>query len=82
MSFLRVGVAKADITPPVGTRMAGYIQRRFVSKGIHDRLFAKVLYLSDNQTEAALVSIDSLAVDRKLTRTIRDRIEQTMGIPG
>jgi len=82
MSFLRVGVAKADITPPVGTRMAGYIQRRFVSKGIHDRLFAKVLYLSDNQTEAALVSIDSLAVDRKLTRTVRDRIEQTMGIPG
>ena len=82
MSFLRVGVAKADITPPVGTRMAGYIRRRCVSKGIHDRLFAKALYLSDNQAEAALVSIDSLAVDRKLTRMVRDRIEQTTGIPG
>jgi len=82
VSSLKVGVARADITPPVGTRMAGYIQRKDGSKGIHDPLWAKALYLSDSLTEAALVSIDSLAVDRKLTQAVRDRIQQITGVPG
>ena len=41
---LRVGVAKVDITPPVGGAMYGYGARGAnVSTGVHDRLWAKVL---------------------------------------
>ncbi len=77
---LKVGVAKADITPPVGSKMAGYIQRKRKSKGIHDPLFAKSLYLTDSQSEAVLVVIDSLATDQQLVGLVRDQMQRT-GLP-
>ena len=82
MPPLKAGAAQADITPPVGVKMAGYIRRQGVATGIHDRLWARTLYLSDGQTEVAFVSIDSLAVDQKLVQMVRERVEQTTGLPG
>ncbi len=81
MQFLKVGVAKSDITPPVGTKMDGYIRRKDVSQGIQDPLFAKALYLNDGHAQAALVVIDSLAVGQKLVRKARKQIEQETGLP-
>jgi neutral ceramidase len=39
---LRVGAASVDVTPPVGTPMAGYYAER-LSKGVHDPLFVKAI---------------------------------------
>ncbi len=56
---LRVGVAKADVTPPPGVRMYGYGARgENVSTGVHDPLYAKAIVLGDGQRTAAWVTMD------------------------
>jgi hypothetical protein len=48
---LRAGVAKADITPPLGGHMYGYGDRGDnVSSGVHDLLYAKALVLAAGGT--------------------------------
>jgi neutral ceramidase len=52
---IRVGLAKVEITPPVGGTMSGYAGRG-ASTGVHDALFAKVAYFESGETKVALVS--------------------------
>jgi len=47
MSSLSVGSASVVITPPVGTPMDGYFDRRDVSRGVHDDLYARALVFDD-----------------------------------
>ena len=56
---IRVGVAKADVTPPPGVRMYGYGARgENVSTGVHDPLYAKAIVLGDGQRTATWVTMD------------------------
>ena len=41
-TFLKVGYAQVDITPPLGVCMAGYFHRR-EAKGILDPLYASAI---------------------------------------
>src|SRR6476660_3774629 len=77
---LKVGVASTDVTPPVGYRMSGYFYER-PSTGIHDPLFAKVLYLKQGSTEGALVFCDMIGVPRTLTDAARLGASKKTGIP-
>lgn len=52
---IRVGLSKIEITPPVGGKMSGYAGRGS-STGLHDPLFAKVVYFQSGDTRLALVS--------------------------
>jgi len=54
---IRVGLAKVDITPPVGGKMSGYAGRG-LSTGVHDPLFARIAYFESGETKVALVSWD------------------------
>src|SRR5439155_23541401 len=51
---LRVGAAEIDITPPLGHRMAGYVDER-LSTGVHDPLKAKAIIVQQGQEQIALV---------------------------
>lgn len=55
---LRVGLARADITPPAGIEMCGYAARKEPAKGVHDPLLARVALLDDRRVSLALVSTD------------------------
>jgi hypothetical protein len=57
---LLVGVAKMDITPPTGIRLAGYAQtqRPLPSQGIHDPIYAKVMVMEINGQRTAFVTCD------------------------
>lgn len=55
---LRAGVAKADITPPLGVRMRGYGNRKGPSTGVLDPLYARVLVLAAGDKKLALVALD------------------------
>jgi hypothetical protein len=63
-SGLKAGTAKADITPPVGQPMGGFLGRLKKNdgacEGIHDRLFARVVVLDDGDTSVAIVAVDLL----------------------
>ncbi|MEP7341601.1 MAG: neutral/alkaline non-lysosomal ceramidase N-terminal domain-containing protein [Acidobacteriota bacterium] len=73
---LNAGVARVEITPPVGYPMGGYAARQGPSTGIHDPLFATVLLLKADGVSVAIVSCDlrsfpserivTLARERKL----------------
>ena len=58
---LSAGVSAIDITPPLefGCPLGGYGERMSrPAEGVHDRVFAKALVLSDRQQQFALVTID------------------------
>ncbi|HEX4949121.1 MAG TPA: neutral/alkaline non-lysosomal ceramidase N-terminal domain-containing protein [Blastocatellia bacterium] len=55
---MTAGVARIEITPPVGFPMGGYAARQGPSTGIHDPLFATVLLLKADGASVAIVSCD------------------------
>lgn len=73
---MNAGVARVEITPPVGYSMGGYAARQGPSTGVHDPLFATVLLLKASGVSVAIISCDlrsfpseriiTLARERKL----------------
>lgn len=62
--MLHAGVCELDITPPVGTALAGGICPR-VSKGIQDPLYVKAIVLESGGTRIAYIIIDLIVLLRK-----------------
>ncbi len=54
----RAGVARIDITPPVGHEMGGYSSRKHGSTGLHDPLYATVLVIESGDNSISLVTCD------------------------
>lgn len=75
------GFAERKITPPIGTAMAGYFERRR-AEGIANDLFATALVLRDGSgSSVAFVSCDVIAMDRKTVAAIREKAQAATGIP-
>jgi neutral ceramidase len=55
---MKAGVAKVDITPPLGTHMWGYFDRMQGAEGIMDPLYARVLVLQAGDQRLAYVDLD------------------------
>ena len=79
-SNLWAGVAKVDITPDDvnGLEVVGH--RRQVT-GVRDPLRAGVLILSDGETRAAIVTLDTIFAWNDLVKAARPRIEKEIGVP-
>ena len=54
----RAGVARVDITPPIGHEMGGYSERKHGATAIHDPLYATVLLIESSGASLALVTCD------------------------
>lgn len=74
MGQLRAGAAWIDITPPLGTPMAGYGDRKGVSIGIHDPLRAAAMVLDDGNAAVALVNMDWVGVDAAFVAQVRSLV--------
>src|SRR4051812_7935815 len=55
---LQVGVGRADITPPTGYYMMGWVRSDGVITGQHTRLWARVIVLRQGDQKVALVAED------------------------
>ncbi len=55
---LQVGVGRADITPPTGYYMMGWVRSDGVIHGQHTRLWARAIVLQEGGKKVALVSED------------------------
>jgi hypothetical protein len=77
---LKAGVATAEITPPLGYRMAGYFNERR-NTGTHDPLLAKALVFEQGNTRAALVECDLVGMPAEVAAKARDVAEKKTGIP-
>ena len=78
---LKVGAASVDITPPLGTPMAGYYGER-AADGVHDPLYAKAIVLELNGKKVALVGLDLISTTFGIVAEARRMIEETAGIKG
>ena len=56
--LLRAGVGRADITPPVGYYMMGWVRSDAKTTGQHTRLWARVIVLQQGARKVALVTED------------------------
>ncbi len=79
-SNLMAGVAKVDITPKNNDGVMAAGHRRMVH-GVRDPLRAGVLLLSDGETKAAIVTLDTLGAWDEMVRQARVRIEKETGVP-
>ena len=59
---LRVGVARADITPPVGIRSAGFAARGPLTR-LHDPLYATALVAAGDRGKVAIVAAQRSAIE-------------------
>lgn len=76
---LKVGIAKVDITPPVGIALDGNARNKN-SQGIHDKLYTRVLIFDSSSTIAVIVTLDLLGVYREFVHATRKLIEKQTGI--
>jgi hypothetical protein len=73
MNTMKAGVAKIDITPPVGIWLQGY-SREKASKGFFDRLYAKVLVFENGLEMYVLITSDLVGVTPEITRIVRNGV--------
>ncbi|MDX9974325.1 MAG: neutral/alkaline non-lysosomal ceramidase N-terminal domain-containing protein [FCB group bacterium] len=72
---LSAGWAKANITPPVGTPLAGFGDRKGKpSTGVHDECFVKALALSDGADTVVIIGSDMLIIPENLADAVRAEV--------
>src|SRR3954469_16809519 len=59
---LRAGSGRADVTPPTGYYMMGWVDSRAKPEGVWTRLYARALVLERDGKKVALVAMDANAV--------------------
>ena len=77
---LTAGVARIDITPPIGFRLQGIMRRIESSTGIHMPLAATALVLADNNHKIAVIDCDLVGLDLPLAAEIRQNVADRLGI--
>ena len=68
---LLTGTAENDITPPVGTQLAGYFQRR-ISDGVIHPLMAKAAVFGEGDNRCCLIVLDIIT----MTAAVRDKTRE------
>jgi neutral/alkaline ceramidase-like enzyme len=78
---LMAGAGKSDITPPVGTPMAGYGARLGKgSTGTHDPTEARALIIDNGTERIAFVSVDHLGFDHGMVERVRALASQPASV--
>jgi hypothetical protein len=81
LSNIQAGLARIDITPPIGVALGGYANRTGPASGVHDPLHAVILALSDGKQKAVIISLDLLQVMQAQGDAIRDSLLRITSIP-
>lgn len=80
--MLRAGAGRTDITPPVGIAHAGWgAATHERAEGVDMPFSSTALYVTDGDTEAAIVDIDILLLPDDLERAIRSAIVDATAVP-
>lgn len=77
---LRVGVAEVDITPPVGTLLAGGLEPR-ASDGIEDPLLVKAMVIEQGDKRIACVALDLIVLPKAIGDRAVNLASERTGIP-
>ncbi|NLO07275.1 MAG: hypothetical protein GX131_15715 [candidate division WS1 bacterium] len=79
---MNAGFFEADVTPPVGSFLAGYPSRSEGSQGVDDPLYLRVIALEDDAgTRLVLLTADLLKWSRDLSWRTKLWAEAELGLP-
>lgn len=79
---MKAGFFEADVTPPVGSYLAGYPNREEGSEGVDDSLFLRIVALEDDAgARVVLVTADLLKWPRNLSWRTKLWAEEELGLP-
>ncbi|NIA21018.1 MAG: hypothetical protein GWP05_03385 [Anaerolineaceae bacterium] len=76
---LLIGIATADITPPIGATMVGYKPRKSTALG--HRLRGEALACRSGDEGWVLITSDTIGFPRDYVAEVRRRIGQAVGLP-
>lgn len=77
---LMVGTAENDITPPLGTELAGYFTTR-ISDGVISNLMAKAIVTGEGDGRCVLITCDLITMTAAVTAEVRKLVHDATGIP-
>jgi Neutral/alkaline non-lysosomal ceramidase, N-terminal len=80
MMLLKAGWANAEITPPPGYPMAGYVRRTSVARGVLDPLFVRALVLGSGSEYFVVVLADILLLSNRWAGKLRQSIAGALNI--
>lgn len=78
--MLKAGFARVDITPPLGTPLAGY-QRPRSTKGILDPIELNAIALNDGERTLVMIAADVEGMDMEDAKYIKNLVFDRLGIP-
>jgi neutral ceramidase len=78
---MKVGAARAEITPELGLVLEGYESRKGGASGVHDPLMVRVLVAEGPEATVALVVADLIQIDPPLQELVAGEVERRTGIP-
>ena len=76
---LKVGFAEVDITPPLGTRMAGFFEDRLV-EGVHDPLFCRAMAIDNGEHPLIILTCDLLSLKGATVQSVREAVASATGV--
>ena len=78
---MRIGFGKAELTPPIGTELAGYgyfLERK--AERVDDPLFVRAAAIEGDMGVWLLVSCDCLGLSREIADTVKENVERRFGV--
>jgi len=78
--ILRAGAAQVDITPPLGTQLAGDIGRHRPAEWIRDPIYARALALELGDRRLCLLSLDCAPAPRSGYDQVRNTAAERFGL--
>jgi hypothetical protein len=72
---LSAGVGRADVTPPTGYYMMGWVSSDAKPTGVWTRLFARAIVLRENGQKLALVAMDANGIPGGLLAQVADDLK-------
>ncbi|MBE6649762.1 MAG: hypothetical protein E7613_00475 [Ruminococcaceae bacterium] len=76
---MKVGFGRLDITPPFGTPLDGYYEKRTLDS-IKDNLYLNAIALNDGENTIVLISADIIGIMISDCKLIQKRISERLGI--
>ncbi len=77
---LQASCVAVEITPKIGTPIGGNVRSDHRSRGVHDPLFANLLFLRNGDERLLFIGLDVIGVHRTFVQRLKKKIHSHVGL--